>query len=58
MSFMKKCLIIFLKKGFLGENQFTFYKWSCNQQKGDVGEHVSILKVTAFEHNKDQFRIM
>lgn len=55
---MKKCLIIFLKKGFLGENQFTFYKWSCNQQKGDVGEHVSILKVTAFEHNKDQFRIM
>ena len=46
---MKKCLIIFLKKGFFGENQFTFYKWSCYQLRGDLGEHISIWKMTALE---------
>ena len=49
---MKKCLYRFFEEGFLGENKFTFYKWSCNQQKGDLGEHVSTLKVTAFEQTK------
>lgn len=50
-QFNEEMSIIFLK-AFLGGsvwNQFTFYKQSCNQLKGDLGEHVSILKVTALE---------
>lgn len=39
----------FLEEGFLGENQFTFYKWSCDQLKVDLGEQVSTLKVIALE---------
>lgn len=51
-QFNEETSITSLKKAFFfffGWNQFTFYKQSCNQLKGDLGEHVSILKVTALE---------
>lgn len=37
------------RRFFFFLNQFTFYKQSCNQLKGDLGELVSVLEVTALE---------